>query len=165
METITVTLDGHTFQVQIDPLPASGARLSARVNGQPVSVLIPEHGQVVEDIDWIIVDDRPYEITLDAELRWIKSYSGLHQLEVHAAGVKATRPRGGDGRVKAPIPGQITRVLVDVGQTVEAGQPLLVLEAMKMENEIRAPSAGAIVAVNVTPGRGVALHEVLLEIN
>jgi biotin carboxyl carrier protein len=47
---------------------------------------------------------------------------------------------------------------------VEVGQPILVLEAMKMENEIRAPRAGVVSRLDIVPGQGVALHEVLAEI-
>lgn len=54
-----------------------------------------------------------------------------------------------DGRVKSPIPGLVAHIRVQVGDRVEAGQPILVLEAMKMENEIRAPVKGVVTAVHV----------------
>jgi biotin carboxyl carrier protein len=54
--------------------------------------------------------------------------------------------------------------MVSLGQGVEAGQPLLILEAMKLENEIRAPRSGQVSAIHVTAGQGVALNEVLIEI-
>jgi biotin carboxyl carrier protein len=66
--------------------------------------------------------------------------------------------------VKAPIPGLVTRVLVQAGDVVEAGQPLLLLEAMKMENEILAPRAGAVLRLSAIPGKSVTLHEELIEI-
>ena len=59
----------------------------------------------------------------------------------------------------------IARVLVSETDCVEAGQPLLVLEAMKMENEIRAPRSGIVSQLNVKPGQIVTLHEVLAEID
>ncbi|MFZ1768524.1 MAG: acetyl-CoA carboxylase biotin carboxyl carrier protein subunit, partial [Caldilinea sp.] len=68
------------------------------------------------------------------------------------------------GRVKAPIPGLVTRIHVEPGQLVELGQPLLVLEAMKMENEIRSPLAGAVRQLVVKPGQTVTLSELMLEI-
>ena len=61
------------------------------------------------------------------------------------------------------IPGLITRVLVEVGDQVEAGQPLLVLEAMKMENEIRSPRAGTIKSIPVAVGDRVNSGDVLVE--
>jgi biotin carboxyl carrier protein len=75
------------------------------------------------------------------------------------------RPPIGDGRIKAPIPGQVTQVIVSIGDEVELGEPLLVLEAMKMENEIRAPRTGRVKALNVLAGQRVALNEVLAEID
>ena len=77
---------------------------------------------------------------------------------------ETTRPAVADGRVKAPIPGLIARVLVAPGQTVETGQPLLVLEAMKMENELRAPRGGTVQAVKVKPGQTVTLGELMVEV-
>ena len=74
------------------------------------------------------------------------------------------RPAVADGRVKAPIPGLIARVLVAPGQAVETGQPLLVLEAMKMENELRAPRGGTVQAVKVKPGQTVTLGELMVEV-
>lgn len=52
----------------------------------------------------------------------------------------------------APMPGTILRILVEVGETVQENQPLLILEAMKMENEIVAKSAGVIAGINVNQG-------------
>ena len=63
---------------------------------------------------------------------------------------------GGAGeRVSCPMPGTILAVNVGVGDTVSEGQVLMVLEAMKMENEIMAPCAGKITSVNVTKGASV----------
>jgi len=55
-------------------------------------------------------------------------------------------------------------VLVEVGQRVERGQPLLILEAMKMQNEIAAPSAGVVSAVHVSQGEAVAAGEKLVSV-
>lgn len=60
-----------------------------------------------------------------------------------------------NARVRAQMPGKIVRVLVQVGQEVEVGQPLIVMEAMKMENEIRSVSSGRIKEVKVLEGQAV----------
>ena len=67
----------------------------------------------------------------------------------------------GDGTVSAPMQGTIVKVLVAVGDAVEAGQAVLVLEAMKMENHINAEKAGTIAEIRVQPGDGVGLGDVL----
>ena len=58
----------------------------------------------------------------------------------------------GAAEVMAPMPGKVVRVLVDVGEQVEAGAGLVVVEAMKMQNEMKSPRAGSVVSINVTAG-------------
>lgn len=65
--------------------------------------------------------------------------------------------------VRAPIPGTITEVLVQVGQSVTAKQPLCMLEAMKMNNTIYAPHAGVIANVAVTVGQHVKHSDIMIE--
>jgi len=71
---------------------------------------------------------------------------------------------GGDGRVLAPMPGRVALLRVGAGDTVAAGQELLVMEAMKMELAIRAPRAGTVARVRTAPGEFVEADAVLLEI-
>lgn len=68
------------------------------------------------------------------------------------------------GYVLAPLPGTIWQVLVQEGDTVKAGDPVLILEAMKMENEINAPLDGVVVKVNVARGDKVQNEDVLVVI-
>ena len=67
----------------------------------------------------------------------------------------------GSGTVTAPMQGTIVKVLVEVGATVETGQALLVLEAMKMENNINAEKSGTVKELNVSPGDAVGTGDVL----
>jgi len=66
--------------------------------------------------------------------------------------------------VHAPMPGLVLQVLVKPGQSVEEGQGLVVLEAMKMENELRAPLSGRVAAVHVAPGDAVGKNALLIEL-
>jgi biotin carboxyl carrier protein len=82
---------------------------------------------------------------------------------------RASRERGGKGhggatQLRAIIPGRIVAVAVAPGDTVVPGQQLLVIEAMKMQNELRAPRAGVIARVVVGPGQTVDLGDLLVEI-
>ncbi|MDH5469272.1 MAG: biotin/lipoyl-binding protein, partial [Gammaproteobacteria bacterium] len=74
---------------------------------------------------------------------------------------RATRP----GHVTASMPGTIIDVLVAVGDLVEAGTPVIISEAMKMETEIQAPVAGRVTAIHVARGDSVNPDETLVEIN
>ncbi|MCE5285402.1 MAG: biotin/lipoyl-binding protein [Pelosinus sp.] len=68
----------------------------------------------------------------------------------------------GDTAVNAPMPGKIVKIITEVGKQVKAGDVLVVLEAMKMQNEITAPKAGVVKGINVTAGQGVKPGEVLV---
>lgn len=72
--------------------------------------------------------------------------------------------RTGDGTVKAPMPGLVLRLMVDVGDEVNQGQGVLVLEAMKMENELVAPAHGKITAIHASVGEAVGKNALLVEI-
>ncbi|MGX6978234.1 acetyl-CoA carboxylase biotin carboxyl carrier protein subunit [Vagococcus elongatus] len=69
-----------------------------------------------------------------------------------------------DDAMKAPMPGTILRVLVNDGDTVKENQPLMILEAMKMENEIVAEKAGKVIGVHVTQGQIVNAGDALITI-
>ncbi|HEY5645127.1 MAG TPA: biotin/lipoyl-containing protein, partial [Pseudomonadales bacterium] len=85
------------------------------------------------------------------------------------AAAPAARPSGsgavGAGRgVPAPLAGTVFKLLVAPGDSVAEGQPVIVLEAMKMETEVSAPCAGSVVSIDVEPGDAVAVGDVLLSI-
>ena len=81
-----------------------------------------------------------------------------------AAKPAAAAPAGAEA-IKAPMPGNINAVKVSQGQNVKKGDVLLVLEAMKMENEIMAPRDGVVASVNVSKGATVNTGDVLLSLN
>lgn len=76
----------------------------------------------------------------------------------------SSAPAGADA-LAAPMPGTILKVLVSVGDTVAENQPLMILEAMKMENEIVASSAGTVSAIHVSAGQTVNPGDGLITIN
>lgn len=103
-----------------------------------------------------------YEVTLDGQIYQVKvETERQHRL---AALVPRQQIHTGEIHVKAPMPGLVTIVAVEVGQVVEQGQRVAVLEAMKMENELRAPRAGTIKVVNVQSGQTVEQNKVLVVI-
>ena len=70
----------------------------------------------------------------------------------------------GDG-IRAPMPGKIVEVFVEAGEEVEKGDVVLILEAMKMENELRSPGKAVVKAVNVKPGDSVASNQLLVALD
>lgn len=163
MSKLNVTIGGQSFIVEFT-LADSASELTVLVNGEPIQVVRPDADLPFELCSWMIIDGRPLEIEFDRDLHWIRSKGNHEPLEIVDCEAAVARPRSGDGRVKAPIPGLVTQVLIAAGMAVEAGQPLLYLEAMKMQNEIRAPFAGTIRAVHVAAGQGVTRDQVLAEI-
>lgn len=77
---------------------------------------------------------------------------------------KASVTGSSSNAVVAPLAGSVSRVLVAEGDEIEAGQVLLILEAMKMETEITAPAAGKVSAVLVSPGDAVQGGQALIEL-
>ena len=164
MSKIRVTLAGEQRNVELNWTPQQGNQLQVQIEGELLDITIPGSDRHFDEIEWIIVNGRPYEIEFDRDLAWIRAHGGLFPLEVRDMEIDVARPHSGDPRVKAPIPGLVVRTLVAEGAAVEAGDPVIVLEAMKMENEIHATSSGVVHRLLVTPGQSVLRHEVLLEI-
>ena len=76
----------------------------------------------------------------------------------------ANAPAGGAGLVRAPMPGLVVAIHTKPGAQVVAGQPLIIMEAMKMQMEIRAPQAGVVREIHVAPGRDVGGNDVLVTV-
>lgn len=163
MHKLTIIVENKPHEVEVTPSRTTPGEYTVVVDGELRTVFVPDYDNP-ELADWMIVDDRPYELIFSPDLRVAQIYSGRYEIQVRDKEIGTVRPATGDGRVKAPIPGLVTRVHVELGQLVEMGQPLLVLEAMKMENEIRAPIKGVVHQIAVEPGQTVTLGEVMAEI-
>lgn len=164
MTKLEVKVDARTFEIEVDALPVADRPMTVRVNGETVVVRVPPSPDGGSTPEWVVIDDRPYEFTYQRDAKTVQVHGQTHHVQVHDIATTLARPQSGDGRVRAPIPGIITQVLVEPASKIQAGQTLFVLEAMKMENQIRAPRAGVLASLNVQPGRGVMLGEVLAEI-
>ncbi len=101
----------------------------------------------------VILRQQTYHIQLRTEL----------DLTIEKMGLKSTSGNR-SGMVKAPIPGLITKITVAAGDTVVQGDQLLILEAMKMENEIVAPQAGTVSVLHVVAGQTVDKGAKMVEI-
>jgi biotin carboxyl carrier protein len=152
--TLDPTPGAEPILVDVKELP-SGA-LEVRVGGELVDVdVVPVGSQLSVRIDGQVVDltteGQPPEIGAIASGH--RSYVRVESERLRAA--EAAKKSGGGGAekvVKSPMPGRIVKVLVKAGDAVEAGKPLLVMEAMKMENEIKAKAAGTIGQIHVATG-------------
>jgi biotin carboxyl carrier protein len=118
----------------------------------------------------LLVDGVSYvaDVTEDDGVSVVDLGGERYEVRVEEETRHVIRTRGGAGgaggahTLKAPLPGRVTHVSVKVGDTVKAGDPLLVIEAMKMENEFRATAPGTVAEVRVEPGQAVNAGDVLL---
>lgn len=165
MEKIEVNIDGETFSVEIDQsLKSSSAAWKLKINGQEIHLNCSDESKNIENWHWAESENLSFEFDLDPELRWIKSIDGLHRIECRDSKDTSHRPASRDGRIKAPIPGLVRKVFVELGQSVRTGDPVLILEAMKMENEMVASRDGTISQLNVKEGESVALGQILVSV-
>ena len=152
--TLDPTPGAAPFVVDVKELP-SGA-LEVRIAGELVDVdVVPVGGQLSVRIDGQVVDltteGQPPDVGAIASGH--RSYVRVESERLRAA--EAAKKSGGGGAdklVKSPMPGRIVKILVQPGDEVEAGKPLLVMEAMKMENEIKAKGAGKVLEIHVAVG-------------
>ncbi len=156
-------------EVTVEALERADATASERfrvvLDGQERIVEVrrfDERGSVVS-FSLIDADGKQHLLDIDGGLPDFKLSLGGRdplQLKVQArrdllttASSQAGLP--GSGEVRAAMPGKVVKLLCQVGDTVKAGQGLLVIEAMKMENELRAPVAGKVSALHVREGQAV----------
>jgi biotin carboxyl carrier protein len=145
-------IDGHLFEVLLD-----GQRYEVDACAAEDSVMS------------LLVDGDNYEVHYSRDRDRYTLLIGAEHYEVQARNrrVRSAFTTGGgllSGRqvVGAPMPGRVVSVLVEPGQEVAAGDPLLTLEAMKMENQLRSPVAGTVHEVAAEPGQVVATGDKLL---
>ncbi|MDT4898069.1 MAG: hypothetical protein QOH25_3146 [Acidobacteriota bacterium] len=107
-----------------------------------------EHPGAKQEAVEVTVGTRAYAVTLTDPKRL-------------RGGQSAGVPLDGAARIVAPMPGKVVRVLVEAGAEIEAGAGLVVVEAMKMQNELKSPKAGKVTSINVTTGATVNAGDVL----
>jgi len=110
------------------------------------------------------IDPKNGEITLTLDGRPETFSLRPAALDAMRQGLLQSKKHSGPIDIKSPIPGTIKALMIEVNATVAAGQTLGILEAMKMENEIRAPHAGVVERICVTSGQNVAAGALLFTI-
>ena len=100
----------------------------------------------------------------DTNVRQQSNEAPAGAVGVASSGAVAAAPAAGGNAIKAPLPGTVSEIKVTVGQQVNVGDTVLVLEAMKMQNNIEAESAGTVKAIHVNKGDSVMEGAVLLTI-
>jgi pyruvate carboxylase subunit B len=142
-----ITLDGEPVEVDLESIDG-GFHYSLLVGAASHEVFVER----CEDVCTVTIGGQRYRVQVEDE-------------RDRRAGVqRAAAEEAGEAQVTSPMPGVVVAVLVEAGQAVRAGEGLLILEAMKMENEIRAPRTGVVETVRVTPGQRVSQDDILVRI-
>ncbi len=131
----------------------------AAPTGNEGSTVTTESG---EEVYTVTVSDQSYTVTVNdgGDVTGIKPVGGLTSSASAAASVT---PGSGEA-IPAPLAGNIFKVHATPGQAVQEGDVIIILEAMKMETEVRAPKAGTVVSISIKEGDSVAVGDALLEI-
>lgn len=142
-----------------------GSRMRVTIDGRTIEA---DAVEVAECTYSVVIGGRSFEVRVEPRAGGLHVHAGPREYSIVIADPRAWRGRHGGGleaegrqEIVAPMPGKIVRVLVEQGAAVEAGQGLLVVEAMKMQNEIRSPKKGTLERLLVKEGQAVNSGEAL----
>jgi biotin carboxyl carrier protein len=157
-----VTIDGKAYRLELE---RADAGWRCRLDGRDIQVdAVPARRDVLS----VLIGGKAYEVKrernpTDMHL-WVGSVCYLAELRDprslrgrRGAGVDEKGPK----KLLAPMPGKVVRVLIGEQQSVEAGQSILVVEAMKMQNEIKSPKKGTVQKIVTAEGASVNAGDVL----
>ena len=157
-----VLWQGACVEVDVQEATPCG-RVTCLIDGREVVCTLS--GAHLDDVG-VALDDQQFWAQIDGDTVWLGEQRlraevvDLRTLALRRA-KEAQGQEEGPQAVTSPMPGRVAAVLVDVGQEVRKGEPLLVIEAMKMENELRSPKAGTIKQLSAPLGATVDMGAIL----
>jgi biotin carboxyl carrier protein len=160
-----VTLAEKVYRVE---LTSTGDRLQCTLDGRefPVDVTYGQNGVLS-----LLLGGKSYEVKQEIVGTETNIVVGHERFTASVRDPRSFRSRSRAGaneqgvmKIKAPMPGKVVRVLAGVGTPVEAGQSVLVIEAMKMQNELKSPKTGVVKKINVAEGAAVDAGQALAEV-
>jgi biotin carboxyl carrier protein len=166
---LNAEIDGERVALEVR---REGGRVLAEVGGRRYEL---EARRVGEGEYLLVREGRVYECRVGAEPGGAGGRGSLRvSVGAREYGVSLSDPKhlrgagaaggeqGGRAQIKAPMPGKVVRVLVEAGQAVDAGQPVVVVEAMKMQNELKSPKSGTVAELRAEVGSTVNAGDVLV---
>jgi biotin carboxyl carrier protein len=159
--TYDVIIDGKTYRLELDR--ADGG-WSCRLDGRGVDV---DAVLARPDVLSIRIGNRAYEVKCERAAGDIHLWVGAERFAAEIRDPRSLRSRTrsadshGPKKLTAPMPGKVVRLLVSEGTEVEAGAGIVVVEAMKMQNEIKSPKRGRVQKILVSEGGAVNAGDVL----
>jgi len=156
-----VTIDGRNYRLDLSRIDG---RWSCRLDGREIEV---DSVLVRPDVLSLRVENMSYEVKSERVANELQLWVGSSRFAVEVRDPRSLRgrTRAGDAqgprKVTAPMPGKVVRLLVREGDEVEGGTGMAVVEAMKMQNEIKSPKKGTVQKVLVSEGAAVNAGDVL----
>ena len=144
-----IIVNGESYQINLEESSETGL-LSLLINNRSVVAVVEE-----QDEGWqVLIDGEIYGVSVQDEraYRLAKARGTLGDMS-------------GDVLVKSPMPGIVLKVAVEAGEPVKKGQTVVILESMKMENELKAPRDGMVVKTHVSDGTSVEKNQPLVVIS
>jgi glutaconyl-CoA/methylmalonyl-CoA decarboxylase subunit gamma len=155
---------GDEIAVDLDHLPTG--ELAVAVGGRPIDADAALRGAAMR-IDGRVVDlcveGAPPGVGVIARGRRFYATVESERMRTLSAAL-GPKSGPGEGTVVSPMPGRVLKILVAEGDEILGGQPLIVVEAMKMENELAAGRSGKVLKIHVTPGQTVESGARLIEV-
>jgi biotin carboxyl carrier protein len=159
--TYEVVINGKTYRLE---LSRQEGRWSCRLDGRDIEV---DAVLARPDVLSLRIGNQAYEVKCERVAGELHLWVGSERFAVEVRDPRSLRGRAravddhGPKKLTAPMPGKVVRVLVTEGSEVEAGAGVLVVEAMKMQNEIKSPKKGTIQKILVSAGAAVNSGDVL----
>ena len=161
-----VLLDGVSCSVELTRAAGEPSKLIAMIDGRRVEA---DAVKISAGVYCFLLDGRSLEIRIEALHDGILAHAAGREYRAEIIDPRSWRRShskkldlAGRQKICAPMAGKIVRVLVAQGKQVESGQGLLVVEAMKMQNEIRSPKTGTVERLLATEGQAVNAGEILV---
>lgn len=160
-----VLIGEKTYRVE---LIRAGSNWTCELDGRdfPVDVVSPQPGLLS-----LLIDGRSYDVKQEVFASETNVVVGHERFNTVVRDPRSLRGRraadsGGQGarKITAPMPGKVVRIFAGTGAQVEAGQAVLVIEAMKMQNELKSPKKGKVSKLTVSEGDAVETGQTLAEV-
>jgi biotin carboxyl carrier protein len=162
---LLIVIDGRTRQLELTANGTPG-QYAATLDGESIEL---QAEMLQPGILLILIGDRAYRCVLEENKDETAVQIGGRRFSYAVEDPRSLRSRRGhrgnaEGplTIKAPMPGRVVRMLAEPGQYVTVNQGIIVIEAMKMQNELKAPKAGHVAEIRVTAGETVGVGQVLV---
>jgi biotin carboxyl carrier protein len=156
-----VSVNQRDYRVELEP--QDGGAWTCRVNGEQIAV---DAAQTASGVLSLLIGGESFEVIATKASQLVAIDGVRYSVELRdprAWRTRKSRAGAGDGprKIVAPMPGKVVRVIAPVGTEVEQGAGVVVIEAMKMQNELKSPKKGKVVKISATEGAAVNAGDVL----